>query len=219
MTQPAEHEPLGDIEAPFELTKAHHRRQETAARLADSMRCDVPRLTYEQFRSGVPCPGCGRPYVDAEPWESRGTMHMTEDERARYEAEELTYKELHASCHSARHSMSGSLTIHCMKCCPPPPMSPTQVEKVRAIPSRPAPPTELMVWRLRLYCGHVIDRRAHRSHLTADRAFTGGLACTECSLRPATIIDAVPIGPVENARATISPNRAANPRITRAQLK
>lgn len=39
---------------------------------------------------------------------------------------------------------------------------------------------ELMVWRLRLYCGHTIERTAHRTHLTVHAAFSGSVRCTEC---------------------------------------
>ncbi|MDT7686816.1 MAG: hypothetical protein QOG57_7126, partial [Pseudonocardiales bacterium] len=52
------------------------------------MRCETQPLAYEDFRTGSPCPGCGRPYIDDKPWESRGTKYFNEEDRARYEAEE-----------------------------------------------------------------------------------------------------------------------------------
>jgi hypothetical protein len=58
----------------------------------------------------------------------------------------------------------------------------------------PTPPHELMVWRLRLYCGHTVERSAHRSHLNVHTAFTGSARCTECGCDPATVIDARAIG-------------------------
>lgn len=58
----------------------------------------------------------------------------------------------------------------------------------------PTPLHELMVWRLRLYCGHTVERRAHRSHKTVHAAFTGSTKCSECGCDPAVVIDARAIG-------------------------
>ena len=92
---------------------------------------DRPRgLTREEFLARKPCPGCGRPLLDEERWESKGTMYFTDDERARYEAEEARYKKLHGDCHEVRWSIEGSLTMHCAKCCPPTPLSPRQKEEI-----------------------------------------------------------------------------------------
>lgn len=60
----------------------------------------------------------------------------------------------------------------------------------------PTPGRDLMRWRLRLFCGHVAERTAHRSHLTARAAFTLS-RCEECGLDPATIVAAEPLGLVE----------------------
>jgi hypothetical protein len=51
-----------------------------------------------------------------------------------------------------------------------------------------------MIWRLRLYCGHTVERTAHRSHLTVHAAFSGSVRCTKCGCDPATVIDARAIG-------------------------
>jgi hypothetical protein len=74
------------------------------------MRCDVASLTFEQYRAGAPCPGCGLPYVDTEPFDFKGTMNLSDADRVRYDAEELRFKAVHASCRSHRHGVSGSLT-------------------------------------------------------------------------------------------------------------
>ncbi|MCT2085165.1 hypothetical protein M3D75_03455 [Microbacterium enclense] len=219
MPNPGDYEQLGDITAPFQLTKKHHRAQVDRARMVDSMRCEVPSLTFDEYRAGVPCPGCGRPYIDVDRWERPGTMHMTDSERARYDKEEAAYLALHRECRSSRHSVSGSLTTHCMKCCSPPPLSPTQIESLAALLSRKTPPHELTVWRLRLYCGHVVERHAHRSHTTVHGAFTGSVSCPECGLHPATIIDAVALGPLEEPPAPPTPTRNASAHRTRAQLE
>lgn len=82
------YERLGDLEAPFTLTAKNGRRQRDRERLRESMRCDVAPLSFEEYRAGQPCPGCGRPYIDAELFENKGTMYFTNEERARYQAEE-----------------------------------------------------------------------------------------------------------------------------------
>lgn len=197
MVEMTEYSGLGDLDAPFELTKQHEKAQTRAERVHESMRCDVPALSWEQYEAGDPCPGCGLPYRDDVPWECKGTMHFTGEERARYEAEEARFKQAHPDCHSMRHSGSGSLTTHCGKCCPPPPLSPRQWEKVRTLLRTPTPPQQLMRWRLRLYCGHVVERRAHSSYKSPAEAFSGSLGCPECGLEPATIVDGAAIGLVQ----------------------
>lgn len=194
MAELTEYERRGDLDAPFELTRKAERTQKERERIHDAVRCEIPSLTWEQYAAGGPCPGCGRPYRDEEPWESKGTMHFTEEERARYDAEQALFKQHHAECHAIRHSVSGSLTTHCGKCCPPPPMSPSQRETIARLLGRPTPPNELMRWKLRLYCGHVIERTAHYTHKTLHAAFAGSTSCPECGLDPATIIDGEAIG-------------------------
>lgn len=194
MVDLANYERRGDLQAPFELTKKHERTQQQCERIRDAVRCDVAPLTWEAYSARKPCPGCGLPYRDEELWEFRGAMHMTPDEHARYEAEASRFEKAHGDCHAMRHNVSGSLTIHCGKCCPSPPLSPGQVEKIGRILGGPEQPHELMRWRLRLYCGHVVERRAHYTHKTLHAAFTGSVDCPECGLDPATIINGEVIG-------------------------
>lgn len=216
----ADYERRGELDGPFKLTAKHKRAQKESERIRDAIRCDTPSLTWEAYMAGEPCPGCGRPYRDEERWEFRGTMHMTNAERARYDAEEARYTEDHGDCHAVRHSVSGSLTMHCGKCCPPPPLSPAQIEHLRRILGRPKQPHELMRWRLRLYCGHVVERQAHYTHKTLHAAFTGSLACPECGLYPATIIDGEATGLAGEPHDAPKPARTPVPRKpTRAELQ
>jgi hypothetical protein len=67
-----------------------------------------------------------------------------------------------------------------------------------AIFARTTPPIDLMRWRLHLYCGHVVDRAAHREHRTIDSAFAL-TSCPECGLNPATILAGRPLGLVEQS--------------------
>jgi hypothetical protein len=67
------------------------------------------------------CEGCGRELLSAEPWEFKGTMYFTPEERERYENEEIRFKQDHPDCHAGAWTIQGSLTKHCFKCCPPAP--------------------------------------------------------------------------------------------------
>jgi hypothetical protein len=77
---------------------------------------------------------------------------------------------------------------------PPPELTSEQIEKLRAILGRPTPERELMCWKLRLYCGHLIEQAAHYTHMTVHSAFTGSARCPECGLDPATIVAAEAVG-------------------------
>jgi hypothetical protein len=189
------YERLGDFDRPFELSVKDERRQQDRQRLRDSMRCDVESLAFEQYSAGVPCPGCGRPYVDAEPFDFKGTLNLSDDDRLRYNAEESRFKAAHTSCRSHRHGVSGSLTMHCGKCCPPPPMSPAQRERIASLLSTPTAAHDLVIWWLRLYCGHTVERTAHRSHTRVHSVFGRAVRCVECGCDPATVVDARVIGP------------------------
>lgn len=60
--------------------------------------------------------------MSEEPWEFPGLINLTPEQRARYEAEEAIYLAAHAGHNAHRWSMTNSLTMHCGKCCPPPPL-------------------------------------------------------------------------------------------------
>jgi hypothetical protein len=103
---------------------------------------DDQRLTWDEFCAGEHCRGCGEPFTDPMPWtgSDKSTMHYTDQERAQADAEEARYKARHPDCHAMRHKVSGSLTTHCGRCCPPPPLSPEQFRKVwDMLMSPPAP--------------------------------------------------------------------------------
>lgn len=223
MVQIPDYERRGNLDAPFEPTKKDERAQKACERIRDAVGCDVPMLVWEEYAAGAPCPGCGRPYRDEKPWDFRGTMHLTDEERVRYEAEQERFKQDHGDCHAMRHSVSGSLTTHCGKCCPPPPLSTTQLKEIGRIFASPTPLRDLMRWRLRLHCEHVVERTAHRTHLTIHAAFTGSTSCTECGLDPVMIVDGEAIGLKENPphpeRETIPAEVARTDEPTKAQLE
>jgi hypothetical protein len=63
-------------------------------------------------------------------------MNFTPQERERYEAEQVTFSEFHPDCDAGRWSVQGSLTLHCIECCPSPPLSPSQIEEISRLLSR-----------------------------------------------------------------------------------
>ena len=78
-----------------------------------------------------------------------------------------------------------------------PPLSQETLQRVTELLSRKTPPSELVEWRSRLFCGHVITRTSHHTRTTVHSAFTGGIKCPECGLDPATIIAAQAIHRLE----------------------
>lgn len=63
----------------------------------------------------------------------KGLIYLSEEERAQYDLEEQLFKERHADCQAHRWTVEGSLTTHCGKCCPPPPMSPEQTARIATL--------------------------------------------------------------------------------------
>ena len=75
------------------------------------------RLTHEQVMAGVPCPGCGRP------WVGRQDDIDTDEEQ---------WRALHGECHASRNGYTNA-PVHCLRCCGVPPPSPAQLEAVRRV--------------------------------------------------------------------------------------
>ncbi|WP_280198210.1 hypothetical protein [Nocardia cyriacigeorgica] len=214
MVDLTEYERRGDLDAAFAPNKKHVRSQEESERIRRAVHCDLPRLTWDAYVDGAPCPGCGLPYRDEESFEFRGTMNLTDDARVRYDAEEARFKAAHGDCAAIRHSVFGSLTMHCGRCCPTPPLSPQRIASIGRILGKPTPPNELMRWRLRLFCGHIVEMRAHYTHKTLHSAFTGSVKCSECGADPATIVDGEAIGLAGEPPPSVAP-ASANPKRTR----
>jgi hypothetical protein len=72
---------------------------------------------------------------DATLWSGsgKGLIHLTEEERAQYDSEEQHFEGRHADCHAHRWTVEGSLTTHCGKCCPPPPISLEQTARIATL--------------------------------------------------------------------------------------
>lgn len=166
-----------------------HRREERSAQWAR----EGTRLSYEEVSSGVACRGCGEPLRDGTGGWTRGTMHMDAQEQAEYAEAERAYQERHGECRSHRHGLEGSRMWHCGFCCPPPPLSPGQIEAVAGILRASSPrPDELDDWSLELTCGHLVRARQHRSN--GEFNVCGTRSCPECGGTQRGIIAAARIG-------------------------
>lgn len=88
---------------------------------------------------------------------------------------------------------------------PPPRFSDEQYRTLARImqTARNRPRSELMRWRLRLFCGHIVERTAHHTHKTIHAAFTTR-ACEVCGLEPATIVAAEALGRAEQPAPVVS---------------
>ncbi len=90
---------------------------------------DDDRLSWDEFHGGVPCQGCGRPFLgdetsrrDGKPWPAyRERMAPIE-----------TASRSHHPDHGTSWTIGGG-PIHCRRCCPPHPLSPEQIERISQI--------------------------------------------------------------------------------------
>lgn len=71
-----------------------------------------------------------------------------------------------------------------------PPLSEHALRTIARFIMNRSPESELVEWRLRLFCGHVVTQRSHHTNTAVHMAFTGTVACSECGLDPATIVAA-----------------------------
>jgi hypothetical protein len=105
---------------------------------------------------------------------------------------------------------------------PPPPLSDEMRTRLQAIiASTAGRDHELLIWRLRLYCGHLAERTAHGSHLTLHAAFMNRATCPTCGSE-STIVAAKPLRyaaapPKPATPARKAPMRPRRP--TRAELE
>jgi hypothetical protein len=77
---------------------------------------------------------------------------------------------------------------------------------------------ELMRWRVRLYCGHIVETRRHYTFAQPTEAASSSMRCPDCDSDPASIVAFEPVGLVEpqNVPAAASP-QARQP--SRAELQ
>lgn len=164
--------------------EGEHARQQAKKRDWEEQRL---RLTYEELVAREPCRGCGEAILDGlEPFP--GTMYLTPEQKVEYEAREAAYKERHGECRAHRWSMGGSRHRHCGFCCPPPPLSPQQIEDLTKLMAgwKKPDPKEMDTWELTLRCDHAVHKVMHHSN---QHVYASVVDCPECgeprgSLRP-----------------------------------
>lgn len=167
--------------------RAETRRRNNALKAEnDALRQEAKRLewhekdmflTRDQALAGAACRGCGLPVIDGL-GSFPPLMRLSAEERVEYDAAETRYKQMHPDCRSHRWSMQGSRTTHCGFCCPPTPLSESQLEAVAQIfRGHVRREEELDIWALDLTCGHRVDHSVHHT----QRYWTGSTVhCPEC---------------------------------------
>lgn len=97
---------------------------------------DDDRLTWEEFIGGVPCQGCGRPFLGDETSQREGESWAAYRERmAPIEAE---FRARHPE-HGTSWTVGGG-PAHCRRCCAPHPLSADQIRQLNQIASGSNPP-------------------------------------------------------------------------------
>lgn len=107
--------PVDEVQLVVEQERAARREYQAVVSHCRTMPYKL--LTYDQVRAGVPCPGCGRPWV--------GPQGDFDRDRDRWQA-------LHGECLAGRNGYADA-PVHCLRCCGVPPLSPEQVAAVRRI--------------------------------------------------------------------------------------
>lgn len=153
---------------------------------------------YDAFAAGEPCRACHRALRDVE---------GVAEEPLKLEAatDNDAFRSAHTACGFGFWRIQDCSTDHCHRCCPPPPLSPRQIDVLRELLS-PASSGPLFSWYVELTCEHaefVITGRADEPPHTAR--------CTECDTTRGVIVaarssnqradDALP-GAAEHAAAT-----------------
>ncbi|MFE9769572.1 hypothetical protein ACFYPC_34490 [Streptomyces sp. NPDC005808] len=90
-----------------------------------------------------------------------------------------------------------------------PPWSEEHWERMRQLLGPATPPWELQLWRLRLYCGHVIEAPRCRKSPRPDGGGCDKARCPECGLDPAVIVAFKPLEPLAEPPAQ---SRSPEPR-------
>jgi hypothetical protein len=187
---------LGDPDSDAPPSRGDERRQAEAERTRD-------RMARQHYHHVVGGEGAGRTYI-GHTHDDDAPGHTHESERKFPKRADGGYIE----------TLGPGLAEH-------PPMSPETTQRLADIlrpirypdPNHPRPP--LMRWRLRLFCGHVIETTAHTDHKRCPDLHR---PCPECSRDPVVVIAARPVGldaPASSAESEVSPRRRARSSIKR----
>jgi hypothetical protein len=81
---------------------------------------------------------------------------------------------------------------------PPTIEDPTVLDKIAAMVvetmTDPHRGTKLLRWRVRLYCGHIVETERHRDYRRPTDAGSSSMRCPVCGLDPAAIVAHEPLG-------------------------
>ncbi|KQC34714.1 hypothetical protein UK82_30545 [Frankia sp. ACN1ag] len=82
------------------------------------------------------------------------------------------------------------------------------------------PDHELMRWRVRLYCGHIVETQRHAENACPTAHGSSSMKCPECGRDPSYIVAFEPLGLVAEPPKPQAPAAPSAPkRRTRAQLE
>jgi hypothetical protein len=83
------------------------------------------------------------------------------------------------------------------------------------------PDHQIMRWRVRLYCGHIVETKRHCSIAVPTMHGSSSMRCPDCEKDPAVIVAYEPLGLVAELPTgrTVSPSKPPGSRLTRAQLE
>jgi hypothetical protein len=70
---------------------------------------------------------------------------------------------------------------------------------------------ELMRWRVRLYCGHIVETRRHHTIDEPTRHGSSSMRCPQCGIDPARIVAYEPLGLVASPPWVTAPQRPIQP--------
>lgn len=86
---------------------------------------------------------------------------------------------MHGDCLAHRWSLGNNRQLHCGFCCPPPPVSPTQIEDISRLTAGWKKPDqrELDTWQLQLTCDHVVKQQMHHTNQYWSRSV---IDCPTC---------------------------------------
>jgi hypothetical protein len=96
---------------------------------------DDDRLTWDEFIGGVPCQGCGRPFLGDETSQREGESWPAY--RERMAPIEAAFRARHPE-HGTSWTVGGGPS-HCRRCCAQHPPSPEQIRQINQIANPPKP--------------------------------------------------------------------------------
>ena len=101
-----------------------------------------------------------------------------------------------------------------------PPLPAEALEKVAMLLSQPTPDWQILRWRVRLFCGHIVEARRHYEMKRPTDHGCSSERCPECGMDPAAIVAYEPLGlATEPVAAPATPWPRARSSWSRAELQ